>query len=325
MDTALLGVGSFLTAVAIASLVTPAVRRFCERVGWLDHPDARSMHTAPTPRLGGLALAAAFYGSLVLVGLSGTAAADLLMADGRRVLALVIGGLVALGIGAADDILDLSALRKLALQTALALVVALLGLRIELVGLPFGDAVPTGFLAVPVTVLWLVLVMNAINLIDGLDGLAAGVSLTVVGALLAVSVTNGMAAGVLLGSALAGALAGFLRHNFPPASVFMGDSGSLFLGFALGAWSIVAWQKSATGIAVLSVALIFALPLLDVALAVGRRIGRGQSPWTADADHLHHRLVRYGLSHRRSVLLLYAVALTTTGTALAMLYLAPAG
>jgi UDP-GlcNAc:undecaprenyl-phosphate/decaprenyl-phosphate GlcNAc-1-phosphate transferase len=324
VDLALLGLGSFLTAVLIASLVTPAVRGFCLRVGWLDHGRAgRAMHDTPTPRLGGIALAAAFYGPLVLVGLTQHQAADLLLADGRRVLALVVGGLFALGIGATDDILHLSARRKLVMQIALASVVALLGLRIELLEVPFVGVVQMGLFSVPATVLWLVLVMNAINLIDGLDGLAAGVSLTVVAALLAVSVHNDMAVGVLLGSALAGALAGFLRHNFPPASVFMGDSGSLFLGFALGAWSLVAWQKSATGVAVLSVALIFALPLLDVALAVGRRLGRGQSPLVADADHLHHRLVRQGLSHRRSVLVLYAVAVVTTGSALAMLYLGP--
>ena len=325
MNLAILGVGSFVVAVTIAMVVTPAVRAFCLRVGWLDEGGThRAMHDEPTPRLGGVALALAFFGSLVLVGLSGHEAADLLLADGRRVLALVAGGLMALGIGATDDVVGLSAWRKLVLQISLGLLVTLLGLRIELVDLPIAGTLTTGIFAVPVTVIWLVLVMNAINLIDGLDGLAAGVSLTVVAALLAVSVLNGMAAGVLLGSALAGALAGFLRHNFPPASVFMGDSGSLFLGFALGAWSIVAWQKSATGVAVLSVAFIFALPLLDVALAVGRRLGRGQSPLVADADHLHHRLLRQGLSHRRSVLVLYGVALLTTGTALAMLYLSPA-
>mgnify|MGYP002629533110 CR=1 FL=1 len=325
MNLALLGLGSFVTAVLIASVVTPAVRDFCIRVGWLDHGrSGRAMHDVPTPRLGGLALAAAFYGPLVLVGITDQHAADLLLGDGRRVLALVVGGLVALGIGAVDDVLHLSARRKLVLQVALATVVALLGLRIELIEVPFVGVVQLGLLAVPASVLWLVLVMNAINLIDGLDGLAAGVSLTVVGALLAVSIHNGMAVGVLLGSALAGALAGFLRHNFPPASVFMGDSGSLFLGFALGAWSLVAWQKSATGIAALSVVLIFALPLLDVTLAVTRRLRRGLSPLSADRDHVHHRLVRSGLSHRRSVLLLYLIALMTTCSALVMLYLSPA-
>lgn len=325
MNLAFLGLASFVTAVLIAGAVTPAVRTFCIRVGWLDHGrSGRAMHDTPTPRMGGLALAAAFYGPLVLAGLIHHQAADLLLADGRRVLALVVGGLVALGIGGADDVLELSARRKLVMQVGLAAVVAMLGLRIEMLDVPLLGVLTLGWLSVPTTVLWLVLVMNAINLIDGLDGLAAGVSLTVVGALLAVSVHNDMAVGVLLGSALAGALTGFLRHNFPPASVFMGDSGSLFLGFALGAWSLIAWQKSATGIAALSVALIFAVPLLDVALAIIRRLRRGQSPLLADSDHLHHRLVRTGLSHRRSVLVLYAVALATTGSALAMLYLGPA-
>jgi len=324
VELTLLGLGSFVAALLVGAATTPLVRRFCVHVGWLDHGDeARSMHDVPTPRLGGVALAAGFYVPLVLLGLSRHPAADLLLGDGRRVLALVIGGLVALGIGAVDDVLGLTARRKLLAQVGLASVVALLGLRIDLVDLPLLGPTATGLLAVPATVLWLVLVMNAMNLIDGLDGLAAGVSLTVVGALLAVSVHNDMAVGVLLGSALAGSLAGFLRHNFPPASVFMGDSGSHFLGFALGAWSIVAWQKSATGIAALSVVLIFALPLLDVALAVGRRVGRGQSPLMADAEHLHHRLVKRGLSHRRSVLVLYGVAIATTGSALVMLYLSP--
>lgn len=303
----------------VAAVATPWLRDVCLRQGWLDAPGGRHGHAAPTPRLGGVAVAAAFFVALLVVGLSDHRAAHLLLGDGRRVLALVLGGAAALGIGVADDLMGLRPMTKLAGQVVVASVVAGLGLRVELLAVPGLGLVEPGLLAIPVTVAWLVLVTNAMNLIDGLDGLAAGVSLTVVAALLGVSTHNGMAVGVLLGCALAGGLAGFLRHNAPPASVFLGDSGSQFLGFALGAWSILSWQKSATGIAVLSVALIFALPLLDTAWAILRRVARGQSPMRADDEHLHHQLARTPLGPGRSALVLVLVAAATTAAAVALL------
>ena len=319
MNLALTALLPFCVALLVSSLVTPRLAALCHRTGLLDEGDSgRAMHESPTPRLGGLAVAAAFFAALTAAGLTGQQAADLLLSDGRRVLALVVGGIAALTLGAIDDVRPLRPTTKLLGQTAIALVAASLGLRIVLVSLPVLGSFQLDLLAVPLTVVWLVLVMNAINLIDGLDGLATGVSLTVVIALLAVSIGNEMGAGVLLGAALAGALLGFLRHNAPPASIFLGDSGSLFLGYALGAWSLFAWQKSATGIAVLSIVATFGLPLLDVAFALSRRLLAGRNLLGPDADHFHHRLARGGLGPRRSALVLVLLAAIGTAAAVAL-------
>jgi UDP-GlcNAc:undecaprenyl-phosphate GlcNAc-1-phosphate transferase len=266
------------------------------------------MHSIPVPRVGGIGVAVAVFGAVAL-GLLASPQAFLPFSSEPRTLAAFFGGGAAiLGLGLWDDFRSVPPVLKLAVQTLVATGVALLGVRIELLGLPGLDVLATGAAAVPLTVLWLVAVMNAINLLDGLDGLASGVAVVIVVPLLLVSVVNGQAIGVLIGVALAGALFGFLLHNFHPASVFLGDSGALFVGFVLGIWSVFAWQKSATGLAVLVVVLAFALPLADVGFAVVRRLHAGRNPLEADAGHIHHRLVRRGLSHRNCVVLLYSVA-----------------
>ncbi len=305
----LASIAAFAVALAAAGALTPRIARWGRRMGAVDEGGRpRSVHSIPVPRVGGIAVAIAVFGA-VAVGLALSPETLRPFADDPRAVAAFYGGGAAiLGLGLADDFSPVSAPRKLLVQVAVATVVALLGVRIELVGFPGLDVVHTGAAAVPATVLWLVAVMNAINLIDGLDGLASGTAAVVVAPLLVVSVINGQPIGVLIGVALAGALLGFLRHNLHPASVFLGDSGALFVGFVLGVWSVLAWQKSATGIAVLVIVPAFALPLADTIFAVLRRTLAGRSFLEPDAGHLHHRLLGVGLSHRASVVLLVSIA-----------------
>jgi UDP-GlcNAc:undecaprenyl-phosphate GlcNAc-1-phosphate transferase len=319
-----LPLAAFLLALLLSALLTPRSRHWAAALGALDRGDAgRAVHEGSVPRVGGLAIALAFFAPLLaLVGLR-TGSGRVLLADAGRVLAVFGGGTAVLLLGLLDDMRPMPARRKLLAQLAVATVVAWLGVRFDRLELPWLGVLGVDALSVPLTVLWLVGIMNAINLVDGLDGLAAGLSLLIVAALLIVSVRNGESVGILIGCALAGALVGFLRHNFHPASLFMGDSGSLFLGFMLGAWSIFAWQKTETGVVVGAVLLLFALPLADTGFAVIRRALAGRSVLEADAGHIHHRLLRTGLSHRYSVMLLYAAALLSTALALAMLYVRP--
>jgi len=299
----------FVTALAAASALTPRIARWGRRMGAMDEGGKpRSVHSIPVPRVGGIAVATAVFGGVALGLALAPETLRPFAAQPGVVAAFFGGGAAILGLGLADDFSPLPAPAKLAVQTLVSLVVALLGVRIDLLGVPGMEVVATGAAALPVTVLWLVAIMNAINLLDGLDGLASGTAAVVVVPLLVVSVINGQAIGVLIGVALAGALLGFLRHNFHPASVFLGDSGALFLGFVLAVWSVLAWQKSATGIAVLVLLPAFALPLADTTFAVLRRLRAGRSPLEADAGHIHHRLLGVGLSHRTSVVLLYSVA-----------------
>jgi len=299
----------FVTALAAAGALTPRIARWGRRMGAMDEGGKpRSVHSIPVPRVGGIAVATAVFGGVALGLALAPETLRPFAAQPGVVAAFFGGGAAILGLGLADDFSPLPAPAKLAVQTLVSLVVALLGVRIDLLGVPGMEVVATGAAALPVTVLWLVAIMNAINLLDGLDGLASGTAAVVVVPLLVVSVINGQAIGVLIGVALAGALLGFLRHNFHPASVFLGDSGALFLGFVLAVWSVLAWQKSATGIAVLVLLPAFALPLADTTFAVLRRLRAGRSPLEADAGHIHHRLLGVGLSHRTSVVLLYSVA-----------------
>lgn len=327
---------AFAIAAVLAVAFTPLVRRWA-----LQHPVSRdeqvrvpdeATETAEVrvnevlgreavPRFGGLAVAFAFYLPLAVLWLLDPSTTGAFARSPRVATAFLVGGLASLALGARDDVLPIPPLLKLGGQLAISGAVAALGLRMEVLSVPGFGSIELGVWAVPLTVLWLVIVMNAVNLIDGLDGLAAGLSLGIVALLFVVSVLNAQTIGVLVGASLAGALLGFLRHNSFPATIFLGDSGSLFLGFVLGAWSLLAWQKSATGVALAVLIVGFALPLGDTAFAVVRRIAAGKAPWEPDAGHIHHRLVGGGMSHRRAVFSLYGVGVALTLVAFVLLAL----
>ena len=299
---------TFACAALLTALVVPIVRRAGLRWGLVDAPDARKQHTAPMVRLGGIGIVAGFSLALSLTWLSG-GFAQLPPDKDQLIWTTLAGSLCYFVIGLADDLFALPPLPRLAGQVLVATTVWSQGVRIGSIELPFGGADPLSLppgLSLLATVVWLVGITNAINWLDGLDGLAAGVSGIAAVGLLSVSFSLDQPAAGLLAAALAGACLGFLRHNFNPARIFMGDGGSYFLGFALAAISIVGPAKGLTSVSLLLPLLILSLPLADMSAVIMGRLREGRSPFYPDRRHLHHRLLRAGFSHRRTVVLIYA-------------------
>src|SRR2546421_6849059 len=311
---------AFALALVIAALLTPNLRRFAEAHGLLDQPnDSRRVHRRAVPRIGGLAVVAAFYAPLLGLLLYET---DLGRAFYERSVcgvALLAGGAAIAALGLYDDLRGANAWQKFVVQFGVAGALYWCGYRIEQVSLP-GGALQLGLLAAPITLIWIVGVINAINLIDGLDGLAGGVALCAVLTNLVVSVVRGQAIMTLCMGALAGALIGFLFYNFNPASIFLGDTGSLFLGYVLAVTSIHTHQKSSAVVSLLVPVVALAVPIVDTALAMGRRALTGRPMFTGDRDHIHHRLLGLGLSQRQVVLVLYGASVVLGGVALALAF-----
>jgi UDP-GlcNAc:undecaprenyl-phosphate GlcNAc-1-phosphate transferase len=298
----LLGLGSSL-------LLTPIAARLATRRGWLDYPDGRrKLHTVPVPRVGGLAVYAAFliaFGVLV-------ATVPEAVSDGPGVvnaylhLALACGAVMLVGF--LDDVVGVPPVAKITVQALAAAYLFFHGYRIESLTNPLGDPLRLGSLSLPLTLLWFVAMSNAFNLIDGVDGLAAGVAFLATASLFAAASLGDHWETAFLVAALAGALLGFLRYNFSPASIFMGDCGSLFVGFALAAFALRGFMKTSAAIAVSAPLLALALPILDVIIAVARRFIAGNRVFEGDRQHIHHRLLRMGLTPRAAVVSLYGVA-----------------
>ncbi|MDX2167196.1 MAG: MraY family glycosyltransferase [Deltaproteobacteria bacterium] len=309
---------TFAAAAVIAAAVTPLVRRLALAIGAVDEPGGRHLHEGRIPRLGGLAVLTGVGGALALTAWSGVDLGALLAAYGWHSGWLLAGALIVAAAGAVDDIVGLGPLAKLGWQLLAGVMALAGGYGFSAVTNPLGGGViDFGWLGPLVTLLWVVGVTNAFNLIDGLDGLAAGVGLIAALTLVAVSAIEQRPDAALLGCALGGALAGFLFFNFNPATIFLGDSGSLLLGYALAVLSIQSLQKGTTTVLITVPLLALGLPLMDVALALLRRslaAGAG-AIFRADAAHIHHRLLGRGLSHRRAVLVLYAVCVAFSGLA----------
>ena len=303
---------TFAVAALLTALVVPVVRRVGLRWGLVDAPDSRKQHSTPMVRLGGVGIVISFSLALALVWLLG-GFANLPMEKDQLIWTTLAGALCFFLIGLADDLFALPPLPRLVGQLAIAMVAWNEGVRIGSIELPMawlGGAdlllqLPD-WLSLVATLIWLVGITNAINWLDGLDGLAAGVSGIAAVGLLSVSFSLHQPAAGLLAAALAGSCLGFLRHNFNPARIFMGDGGSYFLGFALAAISIVGPAKGLTSVSLLLPLLILSLPLADMSAVIMGRLSEGHSPFYPDRRHLHHRLLRSGLSHRRTVLLIYA-------------------
>jgi UDP-GlcNAc:undecaprenyl-phosphate GlcNAc-1-phosphate transferase len=298
---------AFVCAALSSYALTPMVRDLAAARGWLDSPDGRrKLHASPVPRVGGLAVFVGLLaGSTLVLALPGVTrvagASDELPG---YLLAAALGICV---LGLLDDRYGLSPRVKLAGQLTAGLYIYAHGYSVQLVSNPFGATFALGWLSLPITVLWVAVLTNAFNLIDGLDGLASGVGLFASSVVLVFALLNGHADIAILSIALAGALLGFLRYNFSPASVFLGDCGSLTLGFVLAALSLRGSMKGPVVVAVATPLLALGFPLLDTALALLRRFWGGRSILAADADHIHHRIVRRGLTPRRAVILLYGV------------------
>ncbi|MFS8627803.1 MAG: MraY family glycosyltransferase [Limnochordales bacterium] len=288
----------FIAIVALGAtwLLTPWVRRLAFRVGLVDKPGPRRLHQQAMATGGGLAIFGGFWLAMFVVrgwdaDTAGLFAASLLM--------------VALGV--VDDFLDLRPGVKLAGQIAAATVFVALGQRIETLSLPLGGVVELGWLSGPATVFWLVAVTNALNIIDGLDGLAAGVAGIAAVPLLVMCAQQGEWPAALAAAALLGSTLAFLRFNFSPAQLFMGDTGGMFLGFVLGAIVVQGVLGSMAPVAASIPVLVLGLPIFDTACAIIRRAAAGRPIAQADDGHLHHRLLQAGLSQRQAVLRLYGV------------------
>jgi UDP-GlcNAc:undecaprenyl-phosphate GlcNAc-1-phosphate transferase len=309
---------AFGGAFAIAVAATPPVRAVARRVGALDRPDRyRKIHEHETPLLGGLAIYLAFVAPVVAIRyLPWGAAGQIEFEQWGEVMALIAGAAVALGQGVADDLRGLPARWKLLLQAAAATVAFAGGLSIRAISNPFGHPLALGLWSYPVTLFWFLGCMNAVNLLDGLDGLATGVCLFATITLFLVSLFFGNVLGAVLMACLCGAALGFLLYNFHPASIFLGDSGSILLGYLVAGLSLLgAARKAEAAVALLIPIVALGLPIFDTMLAIGRRWYRKLPVSAADREHVHHALLRLGLSHRRTVLLLYAVCLMLCGGA----------
>ena len=318
-----------LLAVLVASVLsfaaTPLVKKLAVSVGAMDVPkDNRRMHKVPIPRLGGLAIFVAFVITVLIF-----AKID------RQMRGILIGSLLIVMLGVLDDIYSLRALPKFLVQIAAAVVVVLYGCRIEFISNPVLTSTATylrlsNVVSIVITIVWIVAITNAVNFIDGLDGLAVGVSGISAATMLVVSILVAEQNVAIIMAALFGACLGFIPYNFNPAKIFMGDTGSTFLGFILATMSIQGLFKLYAIISFAVPFLILGIPIFDICFAVIRRLARGQNPMTADREHVHHRLIDMGFDQKQSVMITYmltallglaAVVLTGSGEVKALLLL----
>ena len=297
-------------SLLVSFVATREVRDLAMRRGWVSPPkDPRHVHQSSLPRLGGISIFLAFSLSLVawwtLAAFSPRLASGLTLAT---LLRIYLPACLIFGLGIYDDLYGASPYTKFAVQAAAASMLFLGGMRILDLPLLFGAHRFPWFIGLPLTVFWVVAITNAFNLIDGLDGLAAGSALFSTMVVFVVSLASQSRLGALMSLALAGAILGFLRFNFNPATIFLGDSGSLFIGFLLSALALAGAQKAPTLVAVAIPVVSFGLPILETVLSILRRLISGRPIFTADREHIHHKLLERGLSHRQVVIVLYAVS-----------------
>lgn len=301
---------AFGFSFVVAAVLAPLVARIAHRHKLFDQPDAvRKLHGRAVPRLGGIAVVTAFFAPIAALILYDNDIAQALRADATRAIAFGVGSVSIVALGIFDDLRGTNARQKFAVQLLVAGAMWFAGFRIDQVGGSMGFELELGMLSLPITIVWIVGVVNAVNLIDGLDGLASGIALAASLVLLGVAFVGDQVLLVLLMATLAGALVGFLIFNFNPARIFLGDSGSLFLGFVLAVASLWTHQKASTAVTVTLIPLFaLAVPLIDTTLCIVRRVARSQNPFSPDREHLHHRLMALGHSHRSAVLTLWAIA-----------------
>jgi len=300
----------FLFSMVASDLLTPLIGKFALKFGIVDKPNARKIHTRPIPLMGGLAIYFSFFlGISIFTGL-----------ESQMLKALFYSCSFIVFVGILDDVYDLRPHVKLMGQITAAVIFVALGMHIEFITNPFGGMFYLGLGGIPLTILWLVAMSNVVNFLDGLDGLAAGVSIIAALAVFIVSVMRGQYMVASLTIALVGSSLGFLRHNFNPARIFMGDSGAMFLGFALAAIAVQGSVKGAMALGLVVPALAFGVPIADTAFAIIRRKKKGQPISQADRGHIHHRLLDRGFSQRQAVVHIYLITacLALVGVAFAL-------
>lgn len=303
----LIYLGCFITSLLLSFILTRTVRNIAVNRQWIAVPTSdRHIHSAPIPRLGGIAIYIAFATSTSILLL----AAKYFQLDTglplRTIAYLLAAGTIVFALGLWDDIRSVPPYLKLGIEALAATLLYFHDFRIAHLKLLIGEY-DVGFFALPLTILWILLITNAFNLIDGLDGLAAGSALFSTITVFVVAINGNLLVTVLTVS-LAGAILGFLRFNFNPATIFLGDSGSLFIGFMLGALALVGAHKTSTIVAVAIPVVSFGLPLLETAISIIRRFLNGQPLFAADREHIHHKLLERGFSQRQAVIILYGVS-----------------
>lgn len=303
----------YLLTFGIAAVASLFLTRWCRdvalRLSFVDAPDAqRKLHASPIPAVGGIALLVSSALALTAAPLVSSAVAVTLSANVMSVLVIGLLGTAMVLIGLIDDLWGTTPRFKIALQALVAFAAWSHGIRIESLGTHWGTSLSLQMVSLPITIVWLVGITNAFNLLDGIDGLAAGAALFAITALLGVAIASHEVTTALVLAAVAGATAAFLRYNFNPASIFLGDSGSLFLGFTLAALSVQSSQKSAAAFAVAVPVVSLGLPILDTSVVLLRRMISAKPVFSADRRHIHHLLVDRGLSVRHAAIWMYAVS-----------------
>ncbi|PNV79763.1 MAG: undecaprenyl/decaprenyl-phosphate alpha-N-acetylglucosaminyl 1-phosphate transferase [Dictyoglomus turgidum] len=288
---------AFLLSLVISVLLTPWVKKIAYQVGAVDIPNDRKVHLKPIPRIGGVA----FFLSILVV--------NVIFNKSPVVEKIIFGGLLVFLVGLLDDFVELKPKPKFWLTFLAVLIAVILGVRVEIWRVPYTKIIIKGFWANVITFVWLLGITNAMNFIDGLDGLAGGVSVISSFSLLIISLILGRIEMALLLSSILGAVLGFLFYNFPPASIFMGDSGAMFLGFILGAISVIGVLKISTVINLFFPIIVLGFPVLDTAFSIIRRILEGRAPWRYDKDHIHHRFLRLGMSTEQSIAFIYLITI----------------
>lgn len=298
-------------ALILSLLLVPGVAKLAIHIGAVDKPNARKVHTKIMPRMGGLAIYVSFF---VVLFLSQSMT--------QQLLGLFLGGTVLVIVGIIDDMKDIPAKVKLCGQIVAACIVVAFGVRVDFMTNFFhGDTFFLSVFSIPVTIIWIVSIINAVNLIDGLDGLAAGISIIAAITMAIVGYASGQVAMASMAMILIGATLGFLRYNFHPAKIFMGDTGSMFLGYSLAVFAVLGVAKSFTLLSLVTPILVLAIPILDTLFAIIRRKMNHKPIFKPDKHHLHHCLLNYGFSHRDTVLIIYAVSAILALCGLIMTYL----
>lgn len=299
-----LSVVAFILAFLISFFTTPVAKKIAFKVGAIAKPRKRDMHSKPIPRMGGIAIFLGFMITFLLV------IWKMPLTNLKQIAGIAIGCTTIFILGFFDDIYELGSKIKFIIQILAATLVALCGVRIDFFSIPIIGYNPVymDLLSIPATVIWIVGITNAVNLIDGLDGLAAGISSIASLCLMVLSIKAGYPPAALLTATLAGSCMGFLPYNFNPASIFMGDTGSTFLGFTLGITSVLGLLKGYTLATIFVAILVLGLPIFDTAFAIIRRYLAGKPIMSADRGHLHHRLVDNGYTHKQAVITLYGIS-----------------
>lgn len=312
-------------AAGLSLVITPLVAWVARRIRLVDRPDPRKVHSGDIPRVGGVAILAATIAAVLLgMTLSNIIGTALRAAQKGLFVILAFAGLVAVA-GLVDDVRGLRARYKLLIQVAAACGVCAFGIRIETIAVKGVLTIDTGWLSWPLTIFWIVGITNAVNLIDGLDGLCAGICAAACAVVGIFAIHTNQAVMAVLMAALLGSLLGFLYHNFNPARVFMGDCGTYFLGFILATASVFCATKASTIVGLALPALALGVPIFDTLFSMLRRFLERRSIFSPDRGHIHHRLIDMGVQHRHVVLILYLITILAAGMGLFMMLTRDAG